>query len=314
MKKIPVILDGDPGHDDAIAWVLANSRPELDILAVTTVGGNQTLAKTTYNAGRILSLIGLNVPLAAGRSKPLLADLIVAPGVHGVTGLDGPELPEPARDVVEEEAVELMARLLEKSDVPIVLVPTGPLTNIASLLLLRPDLKEKIDHIYMMGGGITKGNWTAAAEFNILVDPEAADIVFRSGVPVTMAGLDVTEQALVRPEDIERINSVGNDVARIVAGWLEFFYQFHQPLGYEGAPVHDAVAIVAMVRPELLKMREMYVEVELQGDYTRGATVGDCYGLLGQKPNATCIMDIDREAFIELLIESVASYGEGASK
>ena len=314
MKKIPVILDGDPGHDDAIAWVLANSRPELDILAVTTVGGNQTLAKTTYNAGRILSLIGLNVPLAGGRSKPLLADLIVAPGVHGVTGLDGPELPEPARDVVEEEAVELMARLLEKSDVPIVLVPTGPLTNIASLLLLRPDLKEKIDHIYMMGGGITKGNWTAAAEFNILVDPEAADIVFRSGVPVTMAGLDVTEQALVRPEDIERINSVGNDVARIVAGWLEFFYQFHQPLGYEGAPVHDAVAIVAMVRPELLKMREMYVEVELQGDYTRGATVGDYYGLLGQKPNAKCIMDIDREAFIELLIESVASYGEGAAK
>ncbi|MGI6507374.1 MAG: nucleoside hydrolase [Saccharofermentanales bacterium] len=314
MKKIPVILDGDPGHDDAIAWVLANSRPELDILAVTTVGGNQTLAKTTYNAGRILSLIGLNVPLAAGRSKPLLADLIVAPGVHGVTGLDGPDLPEPARDIVEEEAVDLMARLLEKSDVPIVLVPTGPLTNIASLLLLRPDLKEKIDHIYMMGGGITKGNWTAAAEFNILVDPEAADIVFRSGVPVTMAGLDVTEQALVRPEDIERINSVGNDVARIVAGWLEFFYQFHQPLGYEGAPVHDAVAIVAMVRPELLKMREMYVEVELCGDYTRGATVGDCYGLLGQKPNATCIMDIDREAFIELLIESVASYGEGASK
>lgn len=314
MKKIPVILDGDPGHDDAIAWVLANSRPELDILAVTTVGGNQTLAKTTYNAGRILSLIGLDVPLAAGRSKPLLADLIVAPGVHGVTGLDGPDLPEPARDIVEEEAVDLMARLLEKSDVPIVLVPTGPLTNIASLLLLRPDLKEKIDHIYMMGGGVTKGNWTAAAEFNILVDPEAADIVFRSGVPITMAGLDVTEQALVRPEDIERINSVGNDVARIVAGWLEFFYQFHQPLGYEGAPVHDAVAIVAMVRPELLKMREMYVEVELQGDYTRGATVGDYYGLLGQKPNATCIMDIDREAFIELLIESVASYGEGASK
>ncbi len=314
MKKIPVILDGDPGHDDAIAWVLANSRPELDILAVTTVGGNQTLAKTTYNAGRIMSLIGLDVPLAAGRSKPLLADLIVAPGVHGVTGLDGPDLPEPARDVVEEEAVELTARLLETSDVPIVLVPTGPLTNIASLLLLRPDLKEKIDHIYMMGGGITKGNWTAAAEFNILVDPEAADIVFRSGVPITMAGLDVTEQALVRPEDIERIHSVGNDVARIVAGWLEFFYRFHQPLGYEGAPVHDAVAIVAMVRPELLKMREMYVEVELQGDYTRGATVGDYYGLLGQKPNATCIMDIDREAFIELLIESVTSYGEGASK
>ncbi len=283
MKKIPVILDGDPGHDDAIAWVLANSRQELDILAVTTVGGNQTLAKTTYNAGRVMSLIGLDVPRAAGRAKPFFCDLIVAPGVHGVTGLDGPELPEPARDIVEEEAVELMARILEKSDEPIVLVPTGPLTNIASLLLLRPDLKEKIKHIYMMGGGITKGNW---------------------------AGLDVTEKALVHPEDIERIRSVGNEIARIVAGWLEFFYQFHQPLGYEGAPVHDAVAIVAIVRPDLLTMCEMYVEVELIGEYTRGATVGDIYGYLGRKPNVTCIMDIDREAFIDLLVESVASYGE----
>lgn len=310
MKKIPVILDGDPGHDDAIAWVLANSRQELVILAVTTVGGNQTLAKTTYNAGRVMSLIGLDVPRAAGRAKPLLCDLIVAPGVHGVTGLDGPGLPEPARDIVEEEAVELMARLLETSDEPIVLVPTGPLTNIASLLLLRPDLKEKIKHIYMMGGGITKGNWTAAAEFNILVDPEAADIVFRSGLPITMAGLDVTEKALVHPEAIERIRSVGNEIARIVAGWLEFFYQFHQPLGYEGAPVHDAVAIVAIVRPDLLTMCEMYVEVELIGEYTRGATVGDIYGYLGRKPNVTCIMDIDREAFIDLLVESVASYGE----
>jgi pyrimidine-specific ribonucleoside hydrolase len=314
MKKIPVILDGDPGHDDAIAWVLANSRQELDILAVTTVGGNQTLAKTTYNAGRVMSLIGLDVPRAAGRAKPFFCDLIVAPGVHGVTGLDGPELPEPARDIVEEEAVELMARLLETSDEPIVLVPTGPLTNIASLLLLRPDLKEKIKHIYMMGGGITKGNWTAAAEFNILVDPEAADIVFRSGLPIMMAGLDVTEKALVHPEDIERIRSVGNEIARIVAGWLEFFYQFHQPLGYEGAPVHDAVAIVAIVRPDLLTMCEMYVEVELIGEYTRGATVGDIYGYLGRKPNVTCIMDIDREAFIDLLVESVASYGEETSR
>lgn len=314
MKKIPVILDGDPGHDDAIAWVLANSRPELDILAITTIGGNQTLAKTTYNAGRIMSLIGLDVPYAAGRSKPLFCDLIVAPSVHGVTGLDGPELPEPERVIVEEEAVELIARLLETSNEPVVLVPTGPLTNIASLLLLRHDLKEKIKHIYMMGGGITKGNWTAAAEFNILVDPEAADIVFRSGLPITMAGLDVTEEALVYPEDIERIKSVGNDVARVVAGWLEFFYQFHQPLGYRGAPVHDAVAIAAIVRPDILMTREMYVEIELCGDFTRGATVGDYYGLLGQKPNATCIMDIDREAFIELLIESVTSYGEGASK
>ncbi len=313
MNKIPVILDGDPGHDDAIAWVLAKTRQELDIRAVTTVAGNQTLPKTTYNAGRIMALIGLDAPLAAGRRKPLFCDLIVAPNVHGASGLDGPALPEPSREPASEDAVVLMAKVLETSDEPIVLVPTGPLTNVASLLLLRPDLKSKIKHIYMMGGGITKGNWTPAAEFNILVDPEAADIVFRSGLPITMAGLDVTESALILPEDIERIALIGNNVARVVAGWLEFFYEFHRVKGYAGAPVHDAVAVTAIVRPDLLTFRKMHVDVELHGDYSRGATVGDRLGILKQEPNVNCIMGIDREGFVELLIDAVASYGGGQS-
>ncbi len=311
MTKIPVILDGDPGHDDAMAWVLARSRPELDILAVTTSTGNVTLEKTTYNAGRVMALIGLEVPLAAGRSRPLLADTMTAPSVHGESGLDGPALPEPEAPPVPEEAAALMARLIGEADQPVVLIPTGPLTNIASLLLLYPQVKDKIGHIYLMGGGLAHGNWTPAAEFNILVDPEAADLVFRSGIPLTMAGLDVTEKALVYPEDFQRIGAVGNQVARITAEWLEFFYRFHQTLGYPGAPVHDPVAVAALVRPDLLTFQDYYVQVETQGDYCRGATVADFFGFAGQPANVRCIMDIDREGFVDLLVEAVRFYGEG---
>lgn len=312
MTKIPVILDGDPGHDDAMAWVLARSRPELDILAVTTATGNVTLEKTTYNAGRVMALIGLEVPLAAGRARPLLADTMTAPSVHGESGLDGPPLPEPKAPPVPQEAAALMAQLIRESDQPVVLIPTGPLTNIASLLLLYPEVKDKIRHIYMMGGGLAHGNWTPAAEFNILVDPEAADIVFRSGLTLTMAGLDVTEKALVYPEDFERIGAVGNEVARITAQWLAFFYQFHQTLGYPGAPVHDPVAVVALVRPDLLTFQDFHVQVETQGDYCRGATVGDVLVRGGQPANVRCVMDIDREGFVDLLVEAVQFYGEGS--
>ena len=311
-KKIPVILDGDPGHDDAIAWVLAAASPLLDIKAVTSVCGNQTIQKTTYNAGRIMTLVGLDVPLAMGRIKPLVADAIIAPTVHGNSGLDGPVLPEPKNKPVDKDACTLMAEVLEASEEPVVLIPTGPLTNIATLLLLYPQLKPKIKHIYLMGGGIEFGNWTPAAEFNILVDPEAADVVFKSGVPITMAGLDVTEQALVFPEDFERIRAVGNPVAKVVAEWLDFFYGFHRSIGYPGAPVHDAVAVAALIKPEIMTMVEMYVAIETTGDYCRGATVGDRFGVLGQPANARVIMGIDRKAFVDLLAEAAEHYGKGA--
>ena len=311
-KKIPVILDGDPGHDDAIAWVLAAASPMLDIKAVTSVCGNQTIEKTTYNAARIMTLAGLNVPLAMGRVKPLVADAIIAPTVHGDSGLDGPALPEPKIKPVEMDACTLMAQILEESSEPVVLIPTGPLTNVATLLLLYPHLKPKIKHIYLMGGGIDFGNWTPAAEFNILVDPEAADVVFTSGVPITMAGLDVTEQALVFPEDFERIRALHNPVATVVAEWLDFFYGFHRSLGYPGAPVHDAVAVAALLRPEMMTMQEMFVAVELTGDYCRGTTVGDKLGVLNRPANARVIMGIDRKAFVDLLAEAAAHYGKEA--
>lgn len=314
IRRIPVILDGDPGHDDAIAWVLASASPLLDIRAVTSVCGNQTIEKTTYNAGRIMALIGLDVPLAMGRSKPLVADAIVAPTVHGSSGLDGPALPEPKRRPADKDACVLMAEVLEESEEPVVLIPTGPLTNVAALLLLYPALKPKIRAIYLMGGGIRSGNWTPAAEFNILVDPEAADIVFKSGLPITMAGLDVTERALVFPEDFERIRAVGNPVAKVVAEWLDFFYEFHRNIGYSGAPVHDAVAVAALIRPEIMTMRNMYVAIETTGDYCRGMTVGDPLGILRQPANARVILDIDREAFVDLLVEAAEHYKKGGER
>ena len=312
IKKIPVILDGDPGHDDAIAWVLATASPLLDIKAVTSVCGNQTIQKTTYNAGRIMTLVGLDVPLAMGRVKPLVADAIIAPTVHGNSGLDGPALPEPKNKPLEIDACTLMAQVLEESSEPVVLIPTGPLTNVATLLLLYPHLKPKIRHIYLMGGGIDFGNWTPAAEFNILVDPEAAEVVFTSGIPITMAGLDVTEKALVFPEDFERVRAVGNPVAKVVAEWLDFFYGFHRSIGYPGAPVHDAVAVAALIRPEIMTMVDMYVQIETTGDYCRGATVGDKLGILGKPANARVIMGIDRQKFVDLLVEAAEHYSKEA--
>lgn len=309
-KKIPVILDGDPGHDDAIAWMLARSCPQLEILACTSVSGNQTIEKTSYNAMRVMTLINLHVPFAIGSSKPLVGDAIIAPHVHGQSGLDGPSLPEPDFEPLPISAVELIAKTLEESSEPVTLIPTGPLTNIGALLLLYPQLKSKIARISMMGGGISYGNWTPAAEFNILVDPEAADVVFKSGIPITMAGLDVTEKALVFPEDFERIRALGNPVAQVVAEWLDYFYKFHRNLGYAGAPVHDAVAITALIKPEILESHDYFIQIETTGDFCRGMTLADRYGSLHNSPNAKVLTGIDRAAFVGLLADAAAFYGK----
>lgn len=306
---IPIIMDCDPGHDDAIAMVLAHAAPQLRVLGVTTAAGNQTVEKTTYNAQRICTLLGMQVPVAMGRARPLTAEPVHAANIHGQSGLDGPKLPEPAFPAERCSAVELMARLLRESEAPVTIVATGPLTNVASLLLAEPELKEKIAQISIMGGGIAHGNWSPAAEFNILVDPEAADIVFRSGIPILMAGLDVTLKALIYEQDFDRIRAIGNPVAHVVADWLEFFYRFHREIGYAGAPLHDPIAVAALIHPELFDIREMYVEIELEGDYSRGATVGDTEAITGHAPNARVIMGLDREGFVDLLCEAVRTYG-----
>ena len=312
-KKIPIILDGDPGHDDAIAWVLARASRKLEILAVTSCCGNQTIEKTTYNARRICALLGIDAPVAMGRPAPLLADPITAGNIHGQSGLDGPALPEPADDLSPLGAVELMAKVLRESAEPVTIVATGPQTNVAALLLAHPELKSKIARISLMGGGIATGNWTPAAEFNILVDPEAAKIVFTSGVPITMAGLDVTEKALILPEDFERVRALCNPVSDIVAQWLEFFYKFHRSIGYAGAPMHDPCAVMALIDPEIFTIRPMYVQIETAGEYCRGTTVGDLLGFSRHAPNADVLMGVDRDCFADLLVEAIKFYGEAGT-
>lgn len=308
---IPVICDCDPGHDDAIMLLLAAASPKLKILAVTTSCGNQTIEKTTYNALRVCTLLGLTVPVGKGNPKPLFGEPITAPNIHGQSGLDGPMLPEPKLELSPLPAVELMAQTLHDSDDPVTIISTGPMTNTALLLLLHPELKPKIRQISLMGGGLAHGNWTPAAEFNILVDPEAADIVFRSGIPIIMAGLDVTLKALITMPDIERIRTIGGEVSRVTAEWLEFFYRFHREIGYTGAPLHDPVAAAVLIRPDLFEIRSMFVQVETQGEYCRGATVGaPIHGLDSSfVPNAQCIVGLDRQGFVDLLCQAVSCYG-----
>jgi len=299
----PVILDVDPGHDDAVALMMACGHPGLDLLAVTTVAGNVPLEKTTRNALRVLSLVGCtHVPVGAGASEPLARPLHTAEDIHGKSGLDGPEeTPETTFEPDERGAVELISATLRTSQEPVTLIPVGPLTNIAAFLREHPDLKHRIARISLMGGSIGLGNTTPAAEFNIYVDPEAAREVFESGLPITMSGLDVTHRAGAGPDERERLRATGR-VGGVVAGFLDFFAAAYESVfGFDAPPLHDPVAVAAVLEPGLLKIRPMRVDVECESDLTRGETVCDFYGVTGKEPNAEVGVELDREGFFELL-------------
>lgn len=298
---IPVIMDCDPGHDDAIALVLAHASPEIEILAVTTSAGNQTIEKTTLNARKVLSFLGSKAPVARGASKPLFRELIIAAEVHGESGLDGPALPEPDSPESTLSAVELSAATLLASDRPVTIVPTGALTNVAALLLSHPELKSKIERISLMGGSAIGGNWTAAAEFNILVDPEAAHIVFNAGIPVTMCGLDVTHKALVSRADTERFRAIGKRCSTMVAELMDFFVKFHEAnFSFGGSPLHDPCAVAWLIAPDIFTSRKAHIDVECRGHLSTGATVADFSDRSGPM-NVDLVMDLDREQFIDLL-------------
>jgi len=301
----PILIDCDPGHDDAVALLLALASPEVELLGVTTVHGNQTLDKTTANALRVLELAGReDVPVAAGADRPRIRELFVASHVHGETGLDGPALPPPRGRPVGEHAVDFLA---ERLGAGVVLVPTGPLTNVALLLERRPDARP--ERIVLMGGSIGLGNVTPAAEFNIWADPEAAARVLGSGLDVTMVGLDVTHEALLTPERAERIRA-GGRVGRVVAELLDFYSVFHrETYGWNGSPIHDAVAVAHVIRPDLLELAERHVAVETESDLTRGRTVVDLYRRTGNQPNAKVAVGIDAEGFLDLLEERIAALG-----
>jgi len=307
--RIPVLIDCDPGHDDAIALLLALASPELELLGVTTVAGNQTLPKTTANALRILEFVERgDVPVAAGAERPLIREPFVAAYVHGESGLDGPALPPPERRPLETHAVDFLADRLLASPRPATLVPTGPLTNVALLLARYPDVLARVERVVLMGGAIAEGNVTPAAEFNIWADPEAARRVFESRLDVTMIGLDVTHKALVLPEHAERLREAGR-TGRMVADLLDFYGRFHRDqYGFPGSPIHDAVTVAHVARPGLVETRERHVAVECGSELCRGRTVVDLWRRTENEPNAHVGVDIDANGFIELLLERLSTF------
>lgn len=317
MNKIPILMDCDPGHDDAIAIILALASEKLNVLGITTACGNQTIEKTTKNAQGICEFLGRrDVPVAKGRRAPLLTPVYTAGIAHGESGLDGPQLPEPVAPLQEESAVVFMARKLEESGEPVTLVPTGPLTNIAVLLLCYPHLIQKIDRIVLMGGSVVSGcSGRGASEFNIMVDPYAADIVFTSGIPIVMMGLDVTNFTTIGFEEKEKFRRAGR-VGALVADLADYFGRGFEMVGWCGVPVHDACTIAYLIDPTLFTMREMNVRIDLSGEFTMGSTVGDSYGVEGREANALVGLASDRERFVELLLGACAGYekGEGCNE
>jgi inosine-uridine nucleoside N-ribohydrolase len=300
-----IVIDCDPGHDDAIAILLALGSPELELIGVTTVAGNQTLDKTTRNALATLEVAGRSdVPIAAGAEKPLQRELRTAAHVHGESGLDGPELPELSARPVDAHAADFLAELMEPG---VVVVPTAPLTNLALMLERHPEVVDRVGRIVWMGGSIAEGNVTPAAEFNAFVDPEAAAIVFASGIPVTMVGLDVTHKALFTRAYAERLRDAGR-AGRFVAELSDFFQAFHErSYGFDGSPIHDAMAVAHVIDPTLMTTRHANVAVETRSDLCDGRTVVDLRGVTDREPNADVGVDVDAARFLELLVSRIES-------
>jgi purine nucleosidase/pyrimidine-specific ribonucleoside hydrolase len=300
----PILLDCDPGHDDAVAILLAAGDDAIDLRAITTVAGNCPLDLATLNARRVAALAGLeDVPIAAGADAPLEGELVTAPDIHGASGLDGYDLSTGEAPLDPRPALDLMAATLEAAPEPVTLVPTGPLTNVAQLLSARPDLHGRIREIVLMGGGTGRGNVTPAAEFNIFVDPEAAAIVFESGLPLTMIGLNLTHQALATTEVLERVRALPGEPARAVAGWMAFFGgRYERVHGEFAPPVHDPCTVAMLIDPSLIRCVDTFVAIETAGRWTRGATVVDLNGRFGRPPNARVALELDAPRFWELVI------------
>ncbi len=305
-----IIIDTDPGQDDAVAILLALASPELEVLGITVVAGNVPLALTQANARRIVELAARPVPVMAGCDRPMTRPLRTAEHIHGKTGLNGAELPEPILPLDPRHAVDfLIDTLRREAPGTVTLCPLGPLTNIGTAFRHAPDIVDRVQEIVLMGGGFFEGgNISPAAEFNIFVDPEAADIVLRCGRPVTVIPLDCTHGALTTRARVERFRAMGTRVGAVVAGWLDFFERFDvQKYGSEGGPLHDPCVIAFLLRPELFHGRLCNVEVETGSELTRGMTVADWWGVTDRPRNATWIRSVDAEGYFALLTERLAT-------
>jgi pyrimidine-specific ribonucleoside hydrolase len=304
--SIPVIIDTDPGLDDALAILLAFASPEVEVLGLTTVGGNAGLAHTTRNALRLLHLIGKNdVPVAAGADTPLVRqDAVSAASVHGDDGFGGVALENAPREADARPAVQLLVDLIEGSAEPVTLIALGPLTNVATLFAAYPQTAAKLGRIVLMGGGAERlGNVTPTAEFNIWYDPDAASRVFASGVPITMIGLDVTHKAITYAEDWEPLRAQGGPVAEAVTSMVDFYTQtYRENHGIEGTAQHDSLAVAAVIAPALVTTSALHVDVECSGPLTIGMTVVDLNNVLRKTPNADVGLAVDSAAFNALLI------------
>jgi inosine-uridine nucleoside N-ribohydrolase len=305
-----IILDCDPGHDDAIAILFAAHHPAIDLLAITTVAGNQSVEKTTRNALKVCSLANIrNVPIAMGMDRPLVRPAKYAPDIHGESGMDGPNIPEPDIELAPQHGVDLLIELLMNSDGDITLVPTGPLTNIAAAIRHEPAIVPKIKAVSLMGGAIGLGNVTPSAEFNIWCDPEAAAIVFSCGRPITMSPLEVTHQALATNEVLHRLREAQRPVATFAADLLVFFADtYRNVFGFSAPPLHDPCAVAAVIDPTIIRTHMMHVEIETTGLWTAGRTVCDVYATLGKEPNVHVGYALDVPRFWEMVIDTILTY------
>lgn len=308
-----IILDCDPGHDDAVAMILAHGNPGIDLLAVTTVAGNQTLEKVTANAVAVGTIAGITgIPFAAGCPRPLVREVETAGDVHGDSGMDGPAHPEPAIELDARHAVDVIIDLIMSHEPgEITLVPTGALTNIALAARKEPRIVPRVREVVLMGGGYHTGNWSAVAEFNIKIDPEAAHIVFNEQWPVVMVGLDLTHQALATAAVVERIEKVGTGPSAFVRELMDFFaqaYRDHQ--GFDAPPVHDPCAVAYVIDPQIVRTVKAPVSVELRGELTLGMTVADFRAPAGAGCNTSVAVDLDHDGFWDLVVDALERIGE----
>lgn len=308
MNKTPIIFDCDPGHDDAVALLIALASDAVEIKAITTAQGNQTIEKTTENALKILELCHrTEIPVSTGLRKPLLQKQIVAGDVHGKSGMDGPQLPAPVTKPSPLGAMEMMEKVISESPVPVTIVATGPFTNVAAFLLSHPHLKSKIECISVMGGGVWEGSRTAVAEFNIWNDPEAAQIVMLSGIPVILCGLDVTHKALIREDEFHLFREKQTPIHQFVADLLDFYsicYVKERKLA--GCPMHDSCAMVSILEPDMFTYQNAHIEVDLDGAASRAGCVVDLRTpkRRGKPDNGKVALDVDRPRFFRLIMDS----------
>lgn len=309
MPKRKIILDCDPGHDDAIAIMMAGKHPALELLGVTAVAGNQTLEKTAKNALKVCQYLDLDVPVCAGYDRPMVRSQIVAPNIHGESGMEGHVFGPLTKELDERHAVDFLIETLLASDGDITLVPTGPLTNVAMAMRREPKIVEKIDQIVLMGGAYELGNVTPAAEFNIYADPEAAHVVFHSGCTVVMMGLDLTRQVKCYPSIVERMKAINTDAAALFANLMTFYNKMEfQVFGLEGGPLHDPTCVAYLIDPSCMETKPMYTEVELRSELCYGRTVCDYFGVMNKEPNVQVCTKIDPDKFWDIVEECIRLY------